>query len=112
MSYESYKVLHFAAIFVFLSSASVLLMARPAGKLWKIVTGIASLVILVAGFGLLHKGGYGFPVWVQIKLMIWLLITGMGHIVAKRFPSQSANAYWATMALAILAATLAVFKPT
>jgi hypothetical protein len=111
MAYESYKLLHFAAIFVFLSSASLLLLAPPSGKIWKIVTGVASLVILVAGFGMLAKGGLGFPLWVQIKIVIWLGITALGHIVAKRFPAQATRAYWVTMALAIVAASLAVFKP-
>lgn len=111
MSYESYKLLHFAAIFVFLASASVLLLGKSPGKLWKMVTGVASLVILIAGFGLSAKGGFGFPLWVQMKIIVWFAITGLGHVVAKRFPAQAAPAYWATLALAVLAASLAVFKP-
>ncbi|HEY8278575.1 MAG TPA: hypothetical protein VIH99_03055 [Bdellovibrionota bacterium] len=111
MSYESYKVIHFAAIFVFLSSASVLLLARPAGKAWKMITGLSSFVILVAGMGLLARIGGGLPLWVQVKMVIWLAITGLGHLVAKRFPAQAAKAYMATLALATLAAWLAVYKP-
>ena len=111
MPYELYKVLHFAAIFVFLSSASVLLLAGKPGKMWKMITGIASLVILIAGMGMLHKGHLGFPLWAQMKLVIWLVITALGHVVAKRFPRQGAAAYWITMVLAITAAYLAVYKP-
>ena len=111
MSYESYKLIHFAAIFVFLSSASVLLIAKPQGVLWKAITGAASLVILVAGFGMLARTGAGFPVWVQGKLVIWFVVTSLGHMVAKRFPAQATKAYWATVALAILAAFLAIYKP-
>jgi hypothetical protein len=111
MSYESYKVLHLAAIFVFLSSASVLLLARPAGRFWKMVTGLSSFVILVAGMGLLAKIGGGMPGWVQAKLVIWLTVTGLGHLVAKRFPAQAAKAYWTTVTLAVIAAGLAVYKP-
>ena len=88
MSYESYKVIHLAAIFVFLTSAGVLLLARPEGRLWKIVTGISSFLILLGGMGLLARIGGGFPPWVQAKLVIWLIITGLGHIVAKRFPAR------------------------
>ncbi len=112
LSYESYKVIHLAAIFVFLSSASVLLLAKPQGKMWKIVTGVASFVILVAGMGLgARLYGSALPGWVQAKIVIWLVITGLGHLVAKRFPSQGLRAYWTTMLLAFVAAYLAVNKP-
>ncbi len=111
MSYESYKILHFAAIFLFLAGASGLLLARPSGKLWKMVTGIAGVVILVAGFGLLATTGHGFPLWIQMKLVVWLVVMGLGHVVAKRFPAQAVPALWITLALAIFAASLAVLKP-
>ncbi len=111
MSYELYKVIHFTAIFVFLSSASVLLMAKPQGPLWKIITGLSSFMILVAGMGMIQRGALGYPMWVQAKLVIWLVVTGLGHLVAKRFPAQAQKAYWITMVLAILAAILAVYKP-
>lgn len=111
MSYESYKLIHLAAIFVFLSGASVLLLANPPGKQWKMITGIASLVILIAGMAMLGKGQWGFPAWAQGKLVLWLTVTGLGHVVAKRFPAQAVKAYWVTMLLAVIAAGLAVFKP-
>lgn len=111
MPYESYKLIHLAAIFVFLSSASVLLLVAQAGKTWKIITGIASLFILIAGVGMLHKQGYGFPVWAQMKLAVWLVVTGMGHVVAKRFPNRGPAAYWTTIFLSIVAAYLAIYKP-
>src|SRR4051812_24321772 len=112
MSYESYKVIHFAAIFVFLSGASALLLANPSGKLWKAVTGVASLLILVTGFGLVARLGiHGMPGWVTGLVVIWLIISMLGHIVAKRFPRQGFAAYWATIGLAVVAAYFAVCKP-
>ena len=113
ISYETYKLIHIASIFIFLTSASVLLLANPPGKLWKIITGISSFMILVAGFGLLARLGMtsGIPNWAIAKIVIWLVVTGLGHMVAKRFPQQASKAYVATLTLAILAAWLAVFKP-
>ena len=112
MSYESYKVLHLAAIFVFLSSASVMLVARPAGAFWKMLTGISSLVILIGGMGLVAKLLHGaMPGWVVGKLVIWLIVTGLGHVIAKRFPKQGGLAMGITLGLAAVAAWLAVFKP-
>jgi hypothetical protein len=113
MSYEAYKVIHLAAVFTFLSASSVLLLARPQGVQWKVLTGLASLFILVAGFGLLAKmeHGAGMPLWVQAKLGIWLLMTGTGHLVAKRFPAQASKAFWVTLLLAIGSAAIAIMKP-
>ncbi len=113
LSYQTYKVIHLASIFVFLTSASVLLLAKPAGKAWKIITGVSSMLILVAGFGLLARLGLtsGMPAWAVAKLVIWLVVTGLGHMVAKRFPGAALKAYWCTVLLAILAAALAVYKP-
>jgi uncharacterized membrane protein SirB2 len=112
MSYELYKVIHLAAIFVFLSGASALLLARPSGKLWKIVTGVATLVILITGFGLKARLGIeGFPGWMLGLLVIWLIVSMLGHIVAKRFPAKGMAAYWTTIGLSVIAAYLAVYKP-
>lgn len=113
LSYQTYKVIHLASIFIFLTSASVLLMAKPQGKLWKIITGVSSLMILVAGFGLLARLGLtsGMPNWAIAKIVIWLVVTGLGHMVAKRFPGAALQAYWITVTLAVLAAYLAIYKP-
>jgi len=113
MSYESYKVIHLAAIFVFLSGASALLLANPKGKGWKIVTGVASLLMLISGMGLLARLGLAknMPGWSVGMIVIWLIISMLGHIVAKRFPAQGLKAYWVTIGLAVVAAWLGVTKP-
>jgi uncharacterized membrane protein SirB2 len=114
MSYQVYKVLHIAAIFVFLSGAAVLLLSDRKAKFWKITTGIASFFILLGGMGLMARlyPGEGFQQkWIHGKLVIWLIVTGLGHLVAKRFPGHGMKAYWAIMILAVCAAFLAVYKP-
>jgi hypothetical protein len=113
MSYELYKVIHLAAIFVFLSGASALLLAKPAGKLWKIITGVATLVIFISGMGLLARLGLtgSLPGWAIGLIVIWLIVSMLGHIVAKRFPAQGFKAYWVMIGLSIMASVLAIFKP-
>lgn len=110
MPYQFYKVLHLVSIFVFISGAAVLLLGNNS-KFWKILTGVSSFFILLAGMGLVARLGVGFPPWVIGKLVIWLVVTGLGHMVAKRFPAYGKQAYWATILLAGAAATLAVYKP-
>lgn len=113
ISYQLYKVIHLAAIFTFLSGASVMLLTPSKTKFWKILTGVAGFVILVAGFGLMAKlyPGQGMQPWIVGKLVIWLILMGMGHIVAKRFPAMGFRVYWITIALATVAAYLAIYKP-
>lgn len=120
MSYQIYKVIHLAAIFVFLSGAAVMLLSDRKTKQWKIITGLASFFILLGGMGLMARlypavdgeGAQGFKQpWIHAKLVIWLVVTGLGHLVAKRFPRYGMQAYWATIILAVTGATLAIYKP-
>jgi uncharacterized membrane protein SirB2 len=114
IKYEVYKVLHIAAIFVFLTGSSVLLVAGEKGRFWKILTGVASFFVLLGGMGLMARlyPGEGFQQkWILVKLVIWLVLTGIGHMVAKRFPGWGFRTYLATVVLAIFAAYLAVYKP-
>lgn len=114
ISYQLYKVIHIASIFLFLTGASVMLLAAPKAKFWKIMTGVTGLFILVGGMGLMARlyPGQGMQQpWIHVKLTIWVIVMALGHIVAKRFPNHGAKAYWATMMLAIIAAYVAVYKP-
>jgi uncharacterized membrane protein SirB2 len=111
ISYQIYKVMHIASIFFFLTGASVLLLSDKNKTFWKILTGVSSLFILIGGMGLMARLGAGFQPWIQAKLVIWFVVTGLGHLVAKRFASQGSKAYWVTMLLAITAAALAIYKP-
>jgi uncharacterized membrane protein SirB2 len=113
MSPLVYKVIHLASIFVFLSGASVMLLSPSKSKFWKILTGVSGFLVLVAGMGMLAKlyPGQPIPAWVVVKIVIWLVLMGLGHMVAKRFPKYGMITYWITMALATIAAFLAVYKP-
>src|SRR5580658_1322210 len=111
MPYELYKLIHLAAIFTFLTSAAVLLVANPPGRAWKMLTGISSAFILLAGMAMLGKLQVGMPPWAMGKLVIWLFLTGFGHLVAKRFPSRGKMAYVITLVGAVAAAALVIYKP-
>ena len=44
------------------------------------ITGIASLLVLVSGFGLQAKFQYGFPGWLIVKLVVWLAVSALAGI--------------------------------
>ena len=72
--------------------------------------GVALFVILVSGFGMLAKLGYGFPLWVWLKLVVWLLI-GAAIALVRRLPEQATIFWFAIPLLGTVAAFLAIYKP-
>lgn len=79
-------------------------------KLAGITSGIGLILVLVGGFGLLGKLGYGFPGWAVVKLVIWFVFGGL-IAVANRKPSLAIPLWWGVLVLGLLAACLALWKP-
>ena len=75
-----------------------------------LVTGIASLVVLVAGFGLLAKLGSGFPGWVILKLIAWLGMSALAGF-AYRKPGSCKGLTLIALVLLVIAVYAAYFKP-
>lgn len=115
MSYEFYKFLHLFMIFSFLVLGTLNLTTVPS-KIVKIGNGVVSFLILVAGMGLLARIGFshgdGFPTWVILKMVIWLLLTVLIPVAGKRFPESGKKATLvALVLLSTVAAVLATNKP-
>lgn len=119
MSILFYKVLHiFGILLAFVALGGLTLRALRgesderdnARKLIGATHGVALLVILISGFGLLAKLGVGFPVWVWLKISIWILV-GALLVLIRRTP-QYATVYWFGLpVLGAVAAYIALYKP-
>lgn len=120
MSYEFYKVLHHTGLFmVFLSLGAYLLNAIADGgrqfrgrRLVMITHGLGMLAVFVAGFGLIARLQLStpWPLWIYLKLGIWILI-GLLLLIAMR-RSALANILWTlAIVLGAVAAYLARIKP-
>ncbi len=115
--YEAYKVIHILGnMFLLLSLGAYLMLSinkSPRGrKLAAITHGISVLIILVAGFGLLARLGYfgaGWPLWVWIKLCVWLILAVI-IILIKKVPGLMPVLWFLIPALSGLAAYMAVYK--
>ena len=79
-------------------------------KLAGITCGIGLILILIGGFGLLGKLGYGFPGWAIVKLVIWIALGGL-IAVANRKQALALPLWWGVLVLGVLAASLALWKP-
>lgn len=118
MNPSLYKVLHILGVllaFAALGGAMLRALAgtpadAPGRKLASITHGVALLLILVSGFGMLAKLGYGFPLWVWLKIVIWLVV-GAALALVRRLPAQAGWFWLALPLLGTAAAWLAVYKP-
>ncbi len=107
-----FHILHLLGIIILVGSTFAAF-ANPTPLLRRKVltaSGVASLVTVVAGFGLAGLLKYGFPTWIIIKIVCWLglsAITGMIFRNPKKIPAYAA----ATMALLIVALYMVYFRP-
>jgi hypothetical protein len=122
VSYPFYKIMHFVGIFMMLVALAATCMHaalggskvdNPLRKVLGAAHGIAALLILTGGFGMLARMGIvqsGLPTWVMIKLVLWAALAGA---MALPYLSRTwARALLVAMpVLAALAGATAVLKP-
>ncbi|MSU66057.1 MAG: hypothetical protein EXS38_08170 [Opitutus sp.] len=110
MNPNYYYLLHLFALFV-LTAQTFMAFANPAPENRKqtmIITGVASLLVLVSGFGLLSKLHHNhFYPWVIVKLMCWLGLAALAGIAFRR-PNLRSELSLVAMIL-ILTALLMVY---
>ena len=81
MSPTFYHVLHLLSLVVLTGGTFYgFAGATTSKKKVMIITGIASLLMLLSGFGLLAKLQYGFPGWAIVKMVCWLGLSALAGI--------------------------------
>ncbi len=118
MSLAAYKVLHILGVILLFTGVGGLCVLSIAGsdsararKLAAMIHGIALVVVLVAGFGLLAKLGFGtdIPAWIWIKLVIWVVFAGV-IVALKRAPQLATPLLFLLPLLGAIAGYLAIYK--
>ena len=129
ISYGVYRLIHFFGIFLLLTSLGGAVMRGMMGtvsttalstdggasdrrmrRLVALSHGIAMLLILTGGFGMLARLDIGMPGWVFGKLAVWLALGAM-LALARRMVGAARALWLAVPVLALIAAWLAYTKP-
>ena len=113
ISYEIYKIVHLTSLVVLFSCFGISFFGTSS-KLIKVLTGIATLLVLVGGMGLMARlgiaHGTAWPLWLKLKFAIWFIVGIGGAIIARRFPKLGRGAYFVFIGFFILAAAAANYK--
>jgi len=114
LSYETYKVSHLFFVVLFLCLSSVLLWYGGRIKSFSIISGIATLLILVTGMGLLANLGIKhsepWPLWIKLKMGLWIFLAALVPIVSKRAPKLGKVAFFIMMMSFLFIAYIVVHK--
>ena len=119
LSHSVYNVVHVFSVFLlFVALGGLFLHAINGGtkesnqgrKLVVISHGVAMVLILVAGFGMLAKLGAGFPGWAIAKFVLWVLL-GAAVAIPYRRPELARPLWLLAPVLGGAAAWLAIYKP-
>ncbi len=116
MSAQVYNVLHILGVLLAFTAVGGAALRASAGedapgrKLVGITHGVALLLILISGFGMLAKLKFGFALWVWLKLGVWILI-GASIALIRRLPAHATLFWFALPILGAFAAYLAIYKP-
>jgi hypothetical protein len=85
MTLNTYLVLHLSSIIVLLGY-TFYAFAAPAETRRRVlmITGIAALLVLVTGFGMLHRLRLGYPGWAIVKMVCWLGLASIAGVAYRK----------------------------
>ena len=112
ISIETYKFLHLVFIFTFFSLSTASFFLTEKSKKMAAAIGFVGFLILVAGMGLMAREGLmqTWPTWVICKLVLWFVLLGGSHSIAKRVRNPAKVGIVFLIVIGALAAFLAIFK--
>ena len=110
MNPQIYTLIHVIGIMALFTALGAVAASesKSCKKLGAMLHGIALLLILVSGFGMLAKLQISFTWWIMAKVVIWIVMGGM-LAVAKRRILPCGTVLGIILGLGALAAFLGIF---
>jgi hypothetical protein len=111
MTLTTYHVLHLSSIIVLLGY-TFYAFAAPAETRKRVlmITGVAAVLVVVTGFGMLRRLKLGFPGWAVVKLVCWLGLSAIAAVAYRR-RAQADIFMIIAFALAITAVAMVYARP-
>jgi hypothetical protein len=111
MSLTTYLVLHLSSIIVLLGY-TFYAFAAPAETKRRVmmITGVAALLVIVSGFGMLHRLHLGVPGWAIVKLVCLIGLAAVTGFAYRR-RAQADMFMMIAFALAITAVAMVYVRP-
>jgi hypothetical protein len=111
MSPTFYNILHVVSILALTGYTFYAFAAPPeTRKRVMMITGIASLLAVVAGFGLQAKMNTGWPGWLIVKIVCWLGLSALAGFGYRRRAAAGALGVVA-LVLALIAVVMVYTRP-
>jgi hypothetical protein len=110
MDYTTYKIIHLVGIAALALGLGGMMAGGGNRKIFAILQGIALLVMLVSGFGLLARLHLGFPHFAIAKVVLWLLV-GVLPVILRRLRVPIVAGIGILLTLVGILAWLGVAKP-
>jgi hypothetical protein len=110
MDYPTYKIIHLVGLGALTLGVGGMMAGGPNRKPFAILQGIALLVMLVSGFGLLAKLHLGFPHFAMVKTALWVVI-GLTPMILRRLGAPAIVGILVSLTLVGVMAWLGVVKP-
>ena len=112
MSYSFYHLIHLLSVFFLVGSVAWAISNPMQSEKKKVsmFSGIAGLIALVSGLGLIAKAKFGFPIWVIVKMVVWFsLIILVGSAYKRR--EHKKQILIALTILVLIAISMVALKP-
>lgn len=110
MGYATYKIIHLIGIAAVAIGLGGMMAGGENRRIFTILQGLALLVMLVSGFGLLARLHLGFPHFAMVKAVLWLVI-GVLPVILRRLRVPIAGGMVISLTLIGIMAWLGVVKP-
>ncbi len=112
MNTQIFLLLHLTSV-ILLSGATFAAMADPhpdKRRHFLMMSGTLSLLVAMSGFGLSGMLRIGFPGWLLVKLVCWLVLTGLTGM-AFRMTGQSRMLATVAAGVILVALIMVTYKP-
>lgn len=112
MSYQTFLTLHLIAVLL-MTGVTFAAFAAPhpdSRQRMLMASGSLSLLVFLTGFGVMGVMGLGFPGWALVKVVCWLVLSGLTGM-AFRMPDRARVLQAVAAAAIVVAVAMVVYRP-